>query len=249
MSCWIRHTRLEGRRARLSAADIEHFKSSWRERSVPEKQDALLLAMATLSAHPGAGVPIVRDVDHVLAWSETPAEFAYHLATLSERHLAEGADLEPKWTVTPTGWDRVTALTAATPTSADIAFVAMSFDPTLASVWSDGLQPGIECAGYRPVRVDTDAHADKIDDRIMALIRQSRFVVVDVTTQNRGAYFEAGFALGLAKPVIWSVREDDLPNVHFDTRQFNHVVWHDPQDLRQKIMDRLLGVFGRGPLP
>jgi nucleoside 2-deoxyribosyltransferase len=128
-----------------------------------------------------------------------------------------------------------------------LVFVAMTFDPALSTAWTDGLQPGIAAAGYRPERVDTGHHNGKIDDRIMAMIREARFVVVDVTTQNRGAYFEAGFALGLDRPVLWSVRADEIDSVHFDTRQFNHIVWSDPADLRDKIRDRILGVFGRGP--
>ena len=31
--------------------------------------------------------------------------------------------------------------------------------------------------------------------------------------------------MGLGLPALWSVRQDDLPHVHFDTRQFYHVVW------------------------
>lgn len=248
VSCWIRHAWLEGRQVLVRASDIEWIKSDWHGRSVSEKQDALLLALAKLSDRPGAAVAIVRDVDHVLAWCESPEEFDYHVDALRERSLVVSAGLDPEWTLTSMGWDRVAQLSATSHVSPDLVFVAMSFDPGLAGAWTQGLAPGIRDAGYRPVRVDTDEHVDKIDDRIMALIRQSRFVVVDVTTQNRGAYFEAGFALGLARPVIWSVREDDLRNVHFDTRQFNHIVWRDEEDLRRKVADRLLGVFGRGPV-
>src|SRR5579863_6216802 len=52
VSCWIRSARLEGRQVALKAADIDSIKASWRERSVPEKQDALLLALAKASEYP-----------------------------------------------------------------------------------------------------------------------------------------------------------------------------------------------------
>jgi len=250
VSCWIRNAQLiDGRQVALRAADIDWIESTWRERTVLEKQDALLLALAKLSAFPGAAVPIVRECDHVLAWCEREDEFDYHLQTLVDRNLVVSPTMDPEWILTASGWDRVADLGATTQLSADLVFVAMAFDETLADAWTNGLLPGIGSTGYRPARVDTDQHADKIDDRIMSMIRQCRFVVVDVTTQNRGAYFEAGFAIGLGRPVIWSVREDDLKNVHFDTRQFNHVVWRDAADLRQKIADRVLGVFGPGPNP
>lgn len=249
VACWIRDANIfRGRDVSLKAADIDQIKVSWRMRSVAEKQDALLLALAKLSEYPGASVAIVRECDHVLAWCEREEEFQYHLDTLMQRKLIHSPSLDPEWVVTPVGWDRVAELQTSSATATDLVFVAMAFDTSLTEAWVSGLRPGISGAGYRPARVDTDEHAGKIDDRIMAMIRSCRFVVVDVTTQNRGAYFEAGFALGLDRPVIWSVREDDLANVHFDTRQFNHIVWREPIDLRQKILDRILGVFGRGPL-
>jgi len=30
--------------------------------------------------------------------------------------------------------------------------------------------------------------------------------------------------MGLGRQVIWTCRDDDLKNVHFDTRQYNHIV-------------------------
>ena len=63
-----------------------------------------------------------------------------------------------------------------------------------------GIMPGIEDAGYKPYLVDEDEHIDKIDDKIIAEIRRSRFIVADFTHGEKGArggvYFEAGFALG-----------------------------------------------------
>ena len=63
-----------------------------------------------------------------------------------------------------------------------------------------------------------------------------------------GVYFEAGFALGLSIPVIWTCREDMIKHVHFDTRQFNHIVWTDADDLFTKLKNRIGAVSGDGPL-
>jgi len=250
ISCWLRHASIFGQLPDpFKASHIDFVKQTWRERTVGEKQDALLLALAKMSQYPGDDVTIVDEVDHVLAWCEHLEEFEFHLASARDRGLISAPTMDPSWIVTPTGWDRVSDLTRSDPASTDLVFVAMAFHESLSAAWTDGLRPGIKAAGYRPERVDSTPDAGKIDDRIMALVRQSRFVVVDVTRQNCGAYFEAGFALGLGRAVIWSVHEDDLKNLHFDTRQFNHIVWRDPADLRRKVTDRLVGVFGRGPAP
>jgi nucleoside 2-deoxyribosyltransferase len=58
-------------------------------------------------------------------------------------------------------------------------------------------------------------------------------------TQRGGVYFEAGFAMGLGKLVIWTCHEDDVEKLHFDTRQYNHIVWTDATDLKEKLMLRI----------
>ena len=120
----------------------------------------------------------------------------------------------------------------------------MSFDPALNSAFSEAIEPAIREAGYEPLRVDRVHHNEKICDRIVAEIRRARFVVADVTMQRQGVYFEAGFAMALGLPVIWSCRKDDLKNVHFDTRQYNHIVWGQPPDLKQQLRDRIRATIG-----
>jgi nucleoside 2-deoxyribosyltransferase len=62
-----------------------------------------------------------------------------------------------------------------------------------------------------------------------------------------GVYFEAGFAMGLGIPVFWTVR-DTTKDIHFDTRQYAHIVWKDAADLRKQLADRIAAVIGYGPL-
>jgi hypothetical protein len=45
--------------------------------------------------------------------------------------------------------------------------------------------------------------------------------------------------MGLGRTVVWMCREDDLANVHFDIRNYNHIVWTGHDDLRTKLRDRL----------
>jgi nucleoside 2-deoxyribosyltransferase len=79
---------------------------------------------------------------------------------------------------------------------------------------------------------------------LLLKIRRSRFVVADVTNQKEGMYFEAGFAMALGLPVIWCCRKDDLDKLHFDTRQYNHIVWDQPSDLRDQLSDTYERPFG-----
>jgi NADPH:quinone reductase-like Zn-dependent oxidoreductase len=56
-----------------------------------------------------------------------------------------------------------------------------------------------------------------------------------------GVFFEAGFAKGLGREVIFIVREADIEELkeHFDTRQYNHIVYDSAEDLRKKLYNRI----------
>ena len=127
-------------------------------------------------------------------------------------------------------------------------FVAMAFDPDFRPVYDKGLAPGILSTGHRPFRVDRHEHLNRIDDEIVAQIRRSKFLVADFTMQRRGVYFEAGFALGLGMPVIWTCRKDQITKLHFDVRQYNCVDWGSEEELAARLQKRIEAIVGRGPL-
>ena len=136
--------------------------------------------------------------------------------------------------------------------SSSQAFVAMWFDNSITNAWEEGIKPAIKAAGYEAFRIDRKEHNNKIDDEIVAEIRRSRFIVADFTQGKGGArggvYYEAGFAHGLGIPVIFTCRKDVLKKVHFDTRQYNHIVWETPEKLRSSLANRIAAVVGDGPL-
>ena len=105
--------------------------------------------------------------------------------------------------------------------------------------WTDGLKLGIEDCGYSALRVDAKEHNEKICDVIVAEIRQSKFLVADFTLHRNGVYFEAGLMMGLGRPVIFTCCADEMKNAHFDTRQYNHIGWDKPGDLREKLKRRI----------
>lgn len=123
----------------------------------------------------------------------------------------------------------------------------MSFDPSLEQAYNDGLQVGVLNAGYDPIRVDCVEHTNRIDDEIIAQIRSSSFVVANFTGHRGGVYFEAGFALGLDLPVIWTCRKNDMDGLHFDIRQFNTIDWEEPTELALRLSRRIEATLGKGP--
>ena len=89
--------------------------------------------------------------------------------------------------------------------------------------------------------------------KIIAELRRARFVVADFTQGDDGArggvYYEAGFAHGRGVPIIFSCRADAIEKVHFDTRQYNHIVWEAKKldKFRDRLTKRIGAVIGDGP--
>ena len=65
---------------------------------------------------------------------------------------------------------------------------------------------------------------------------------------NGNVHYEAGFAHGLGRPVIYTCREDCKDYLRFDTRQIHHIFWTDADDLACQLQARLEGQFGHGPV-
>jgi hypothetical protein len=147
--------------------------------------------------------------------------------------------------VTPRGFMHATETNIADSVN---GFIAMWFDESMDSAREQGLEQAIRDAGYTPVVVSGVEHINKIDDEIISQIRKSKFLVADFTGHRGGVYFEAGFAMGLGLPVIWTCRKDHLPDLHFDIRQYNCIDWTDTSDLAKRLRRRIEAVIGIGPV-
>jgi hypothetical protein len=136
-------------------------------------------------------------------------------------------------TLTVMGWQRVEELLRSANGSRR-GFMAMKFgDPELDAVFREHFKPAVGQTGFELMRLDDEPRAGLIDDRLRLEIRTSRFMIADLSHANAGAYWEAGFAEGLGRPVIYTCRKDvfDDPKTkpHFDTNHYLTVVW-DPAD-------------------
>lgn len=198
-----------------------------------------------------------QDYLEIQAWSEstTMDEVTYLLNYLEEQHwLREYAHTSGviAYIITVRGHTRLAELATSMRDSSQ-AFVAMWFDKQMASVRNMGIVPGIEAAGYDAMVIDQKEHVNKIDDEIIGEIRRSRFLVADFTHGESGArgsvYYEAGFAEGLGIPVIATCRADVVDKIHFDRRQYNHLLWEEEalDELRLSLERRIVAVMGDGP--
>jgi hypothetical protein len=173
---------------------------------------------------------------------------------LEQTGLVEGTIASTAGRFRPTvgGWKELDNLKRVN-VDASQAFIAMWFHASTDEAFLKGIVPAVTDSGYSAMRIDKKDHNNKIDDEIIAEIRRSRFVVADFTCESKnargGVYFEAGYAQGMGIPVIWTCKDTSIDDLHFDTRQYSHIVWTDPQDLYFKLKNRIGSTIGDGPLP
>lgn len=122
------------------------------------------------------------------------------------------------------------------------AFIAMSFGDATKEI-REAFRKAIEESGYAVRIIDEKEHNHQILPEILYEIKRSKFVVVDVTYPNNGAYYEAGYAQGLEKEVIICCRKDILDDPenkpHFDIAQKSMVVWETIEDLEERLKRRI----------
>ena len=219
-------------------------------RGIPATNLYVLRVLADRTSEPGSEVSLDCDLDYPLGFCTSPDVMIFHLASLEQQGFLtlkrEMGSRKPRSTISLHGWTRLEQMETSRSDSAQ-AFVAMWFDSSMDRLFVEGIEPLRSDTGFRFLRIDRSHHNDKICDHILAEIRRSRFVVAEMTGHNHGVYFEAGYALGLGIPVIWTCSEVAIKDAHFDTRQYNHVLWSTPSDCREKLRDRILATLGSGP--
>ncbi len=251
---WIRDVNEQKKYPPVITSDVlENLEKGIPDYSPMQKQIIFLRNIERRTNFPGQSVNIVPDFDYPLSWASNVDELLYYLRNLIERNLLrlptnEGHNevngLSKIVEITASGWEFLERNSEKS-TLSDQVFVAMSFSSELKVIWENAIKTAIEKTGYKAYRVDSELHSDKIDTKIITEIKNSRFLFADVTEQKQGVYFEAGYALGLGIPVIWSCRKDDLERVHFDTRQYNHILWENENDLQEALYNFICAIIGK----
>lgn len=226
-------------------------------RNIVDKRLILLKYLANLIETPGRSIEIETDNDYPVAYCKDDKELHFYIVHLNELKLIN--DPNPlrsprKIFLTAKGWEEFDRL-KTTPIDSNQVFLAMKFpkedstddmDRQLLEAYENGFIPGIEDTGHDCLRIDKKQHNRKICEEILFEIKQSKFLVADVTGHRGGVYFEAGYATSLGMEVIWTCHESDTGNIHFDARQYNRISWKNAEDLHDQLKNRIFGSVGRG---
>ena len=193
-------------------------------------------------------IKLVLETDYPLAWAENEKEFEYILNVVQDRNFIRWSrqaqhpnPVEAIISLTHYGWDYLDENRSKNRSELKDIFVAMSFKTEFDVIWEEAIKPAITETGFNPIRIDKIQldHDERIDDAILNKISESRLLVAEFTGISPGVYFEAGFSLGKGIPFLLTVRDSEIKDVHFDTRQFPHIVWKNYEDFRKQLIERI----------
>lgn len=228
----------------------------WYPRTFSEKIDKILLKIDALIGYVGGSVALsllelesCLFVDRFkrgkpnleLSEKELNAQVSYYLEYLKDNgYIKFDEPFTPvsdsyHIKLTSKGYQRIDELQKRTGDGRNV-LVAMKFGEDTKDL-REAIKLGIRDAGYSPILIDEVEHNELITPELLSTIRNSRFVVVDLTHQNNGAYFEEGYAMGLGKPVIQLCRKDT--KLHFDIAQKNTIIWDSEADIPLRLANRI----------
>ena len=226
----LRNASAEGRRLLLTTMTVDDLIKNAPVPADPLASiDDILEIVFHRTKEFGSLVGLDPEVDYPLIYARSSNEF--------DKLLGAAVKLEYIWTIagnqcvlTLKGWEKIGELRKLGPTNNKVAFMAMPFgDSFLDDVYKNHIQPAMGQTGFQIRRVTEGQGAGLIDDQIRVGIRNSRFLVAELTKENRGVYWEAGFAEGLGKKVIYLCRVEAEAKLetHFDTSHLTTVMWQE----------------------
>lgn len=195
--------------------------------SVAEQADIFMLELAKYAEREGTGVfqEPAPDERRAKLGVLKGKDVNFIINSLCDTGLLERQPNSTGIRLSFAGWSRIPEIKRGHVT-ATTAFMAMKFnEEELDHLYQEIYKPACDACGYNLATVVEAPKAGLIDEHIMVSIRNSRFVVADVTYSNPGVLWEAGFAEGLGKPVIYSCKKTPDERPHFDIRNRQTVFW------------------------
>lgn len=139
--------------------------------------------------------------------------------------------------INPSAYARIDILQKKLSTGKNV-FVAMEFgDNTKTKALREAIRAGIVDAKYNPIFIDEIEHNDFITPELLKYIKDCKFMVVDLSHLNNGAYLEEGYAMGLGKPIIQLCKKG--VKLHFDIAQKNTIIWEKEEDIPERLTKRI----------
>lgn len=219
---------------------------SWYPKNFAEKIDLIVLKLGELSTYDGDYVKVF-DLANKL----------FFLSPNKSKNIADGCDktvqiqyivdyLEKEnyladegngfFQLTHKALERIYELQKNQTNNKNV-FVAMKFGEETKEL-REKIKEGLKEFNVRIM--DEIEHNHQIIPEMLYEIRNSRFVIAELSHHNNGAYYEAGYALGLGKEVIHICDKKELKSgLHFDVAQVNTIFYDSIDEIPEKLRKRI----------
>lgn len=153
------------------------------------------------------------------------------------------------YSISASGWSRLSDLHKKEQ-AMNQGFIAMRFGSETQCI-REAFKDAIRQCNYAVSIIDEKEHNNQIVPEIFSEISKSKFIVVDVSFPNYGAYYEAGYAQGLGKEVIVCCKKsvfdgnESTSRPHFDISQKAMIIWNNEEELVQKLARRIDATVGK----
>ncbi len=120
-------------------------------------------------------------------------------------------------------------------TDSSLIFAVMSFAPDMEPTF-EAIEAAAKAVGLRAERVKDVPGDYRITEQILRMIRDSRFVVADLTHERPNVYFELGYARGIGKTVVTIIKQGS--KAHFDVHDWTFLEYSDSRPLERELVKR-----------
>lgn len=227
---------------------IEHDPST--PKTLMQRLERVLLYYYTKSSEYGSSFYIRDDVQYSIGYCNNSEEYFRIIDVLHDVGYFDRFSktmASRTFSVSFRGWSKAEEL-LTTNINSNSVFVAIGFSGDYLKVLDFAIKPACEELGFDAFLITEKEYNNDINDKIIADIKSSKFVIADFTYNNQGVYFEAGYAQGRGLEVIrtcnksWFDGQDDKGvknHLHFDVNHYNFILWDNYEDLKEKMKNRI----------
>lgn len=214
--------------------------------NIENKLDCILINLSKKYSYKGCYIgKTFRDCRLLFCESETPNDEIDGIfqLLLNMDYLVKKDD--DNFIISIRGWQRVEELRTQAQNIKQ-GFLAISYQTETNDIVKTIINVIEIGCGYAARVMNKIEHNHQIVPEMFFEIGRSKFLVVDMTYPNYGAYYEAGYAEALKKEVIVCCRKKEFGSerTHFDIAQKSTVVWEDLKDLKYKLYKRIEATVG-----
>ena len=253
LSHWIRQRQGEGQPIVIGVNDYKKIPQEMGLPSLLEQADNLIFYLGkVLKTHSSThrtcslkltallGAKDPSDVDYVATYLQDEGYLFFKKLTLDdtiEQNAIHGNDSDKEFGLTVKGWFKFEDMKKSSSNS-KFAFMAMEYNDELFKIARNVFRPAVLQTGFDLKILRDYLKPGIVDNQMIVEIKKSRFLLADLTHRNNGAYWEAGYAEGLGKPVIYLCEKSEFEKhrTHFDTNHYTTIVW-DKQSFEKSMED------------